>query len=431
MKPRVAIIGAGVVGILSAYSLAKRGAKVTVIERNPAAAHGCSQANAGILAIGHASAWAKPAAVRSILRAVVGIEPGVQVTQLIDPTLWRWGAQFLSHCSNKAHLINTKKLQNLAMMSRDTTKVVEAELELAGLLRHEGGLYLFQNTDQFQNYVASLALQTEVVKNQMHVLDHDALIRLEPSLANIANKLAGGVFSPLDSVGDCHLFTQKVAEVLVQKFDVELRFENVVNGFRQRQQNITTVETDCGSLKVDAVLLATGTQTPQLTRQLGFSPAIYPVKGYSGTWPINDHTRIPRLPFVDETELLAVASYGDSLRVTAIAEFAGQHDYSLPESRINLLQNYVLQNFGNAVTQEAARFWCGQRPTTPAGPPFLGRVRQFKNLWINAGHGQLGWTMAAGSGELIAQAMNGENMNLLDFSCAAHWLDTQPNAPPF
>jgi D-amino-acid dehydrogenase len=170
------------------------------------------------------------------------------------------------------------------------------------------------------------------------------------------------------------------------------------------------------------VVLATGVETPDLTRPLGFAPAIYPVKGYSGTWRITDPAGVPTLPFVDETELLAVANYGDRLRVTAIAEFAGR-DRSLPADRVKLLDAYVRRSFGAAVDLDHPEFWTGLRPTTPAGPPYLGRVRRFENLWINAGHGQLGWTMSLGAAEILAQAMAGEPPALRDVSSRARWLE--------
>ena len=281
---------------------------------------------------------------------------------------------------------------------------------------HDGALYLFQDKAQFRSYAAKVSSGHEI-----EVLDRAALIALEPSLAAMGERLAGGLRSHIDSVGDCHLFTGRTGEWLNRE-GIEFRYETTVTGFKHKTGRIAAVETSTGPISCDAVVLATGTETPDLTRALGFVPNIYPVKGYSGTWRITDPAGVPRLPFVDETELLAVSNYGDRLRVTAIAEFAGR-DRSLPAERLQLLDDYVRRNFPTGVDLMTPEFWAGLRPTTPAGPPYLGRVRAYDNLWINAGHGQLGWTMSLGSAEILAQAMTGETPALTGVSATAKWLD--------
>ena len=420
---KVVVIGAGVIGLFSAYSLAKHGAAVTVIDGRAAPAEGCSYANAGILAVGHATAWAGPSALGSMARALVGREPGVRVSTLTDPALWRWGLQFLRHCTAAQHTRNTTKLQRLARMSRELSKEIENDLGLQGLMRHDGGLYLFGQAEQFSAHAASLHAESDPSREAVMALQGQALLDREPALSHFPSRPAGGLFSPFDSVGDCHRFTVEAAHVLMQRWDVSFKFNQSVERIDHAADRVQSVTTNTDTIEADAVLLATGTQTPALTRTLGFSPAIYPVKGYSGTWQIQNPEKIPRLPFVDESELLAVASYDGKLRVTALAEFAGKDDLSLPESRLAVLQDYVARHFGDAVDIDSARFWTGQRPATPAGPPFLGRVKRFSNLWINAGHGQLGWTMGAGSGALLAQAMHGLTPELQDVSSEARWLE--------
>ncbi|SFJ23154.1 FAD-dependent oxidoreductase [Celeribacter neptunius] len=427
-KPPVVVIGAGVVGVLTAYSLAKRGRSVTVIDRAPAPAELCSRANAGILAVGHAKAWAGPAARGSILRALAGREPGVAITRLMDIALWRWGAEFLRNCSARAHAANSAKLQRLSRYSRALTKRIEADLDLPSELRHDGGLYLFQNQAQFAAHSASLGkdgshgMDGHGEDRAMKALPPEALSGKDPALAQLPMHLAGGLFSPLDSVGDCHAFTRRVAAALAERPGVSFRFGVNVTGFERHGARLDTVLTDQGPVQAEAVVLATGVDTPTLSRSLGVRPKIYPVKGYSGTWKILDDTRIPHLPFIDETALMAVASYGGRLRVTALAEFAG-HDTSLPEARRKLLQDYVAGTFGDAVDLDRAEFWTGLRPSTPAGPPYLGRVRKIDNLWINAGHGQLGWTMAAGCAELLAARLTGDQTEIDTVSSTAPWLD--------
>lgn len=176
-----------------------------------------------------------------------------------------------------------------------------------------------------------------------------------------------------------------------------------------------------GEVPCSGVVLATGVETAEITRWLGFRPNIYPVKGYSGTWSVTDTAGVPRLPFVDESELMAVATFDGVFRVTAIAEFARQ-DRSLRTEAIEKIDSYVRRSFGSALDLDAPVFWAGLRPTTPAGPPFLGRLKAADNLWINAGHGQLGWTMSAGAAKVLAASIAGEEPELQDVSSRAGWL---------
>jgi D-amino-acid dehydrogenase len=295
----------------------------------------------------------------------------------------------------------------------------EDEMGLPKDTRHSGGLYLFQDESAFERHVASLGDNTD--KTEVEVLDRAGVLALEPGLAGL-DRLAGGLLCHVDSVGDCRLFTKRTCDFLACSNVAEFLFRRRVTGFRRAGGRIEAVETDAGDAECDAVVLATGVETPRLCGPLGFTPPIYPVKGYSGTWTVTDPQGIPSRPFVDETELLAVASYGGKLRVTAIAEFAG-HDRGLRADRTALLDAYVRRNFGETVDLETPEYWAGLRPSTPAGPPYLGRVRQYENLWMNAGHGQLGWTMSLGCGEVLSALIAGEAPPIAAVSAGAPWLE--------
>ncbi|OAF08297.1 hypothetical protein AXW67_29035 [Bradyrhizobium neotropicale] len=398
--------------------MAKRGLNVAVIDALSGPAEMCSRANAGIIAVGHAKAWAGPGAPAAMINAFAGRDPSVKVTRLTDPTLWRWGVEFLLNCSPSAHRRNTDKLQRLSRYSRDLAAAAEVEMNLPAEIRHQGGLYLFQDKAQFSTYVASIEDHGD---GSVEVLGRDALIAREPGLSGMSGRLVGGLFSATDSVGDCRLFTQRTTAYLNQIHNVSLHFKTRVIGLRRANNIIEAVQTNHGDIPCAAVILATGVETSDITHPLGFRATIYPVKGYSGTWKIIDPAGVPTIPYVDETELLAVATYGRKLRVTAIAEFAA-HDRSVSEASISHIAEYVRQSFGDAVDLETPEFWAGLRPTTPAGPPYLGRVRMFDNLWVNAGHGQLGWTMSFGCGELLAQRITGEQTSLENVSATASWL---------
>ena len=409
------VIGGGIVGLTSAYALARKGYRVTVIDKLPGVSEMCSRANAGIIAVGHAHAWAEPQAIASIFRALLGREPSVKITRLFDPQLWRWGLHFLRHCTSAAHRDNSLKLLKLSMLSSELLARVEDDMQLERAIRHQGGLYLYKDAQQFERKAASLD------EDSLQVLNTEQLIRYEPWLMNMRQELVGGILSPRDGVGDCYQFSQRCYQYLNDSKDVEFMFGCRVHKLEQNQNRIVAVQTDRGRIPCQQVLLATGIETPELTASLGFKPLIYPVKGYSGTWQISDPEAVPRIPFVDESEFLAVGSYGGSLRVTAIAEFAGR-DTALSEQRLDVLQRYVQRHLPDAVDTENAQFWTGMRPTTPTGVPYLGRVRHLENLWLNAGHGQLGWTMSMGCAQVIAQLMSTGSSALSDVSIKASWL---------
>lgn len=418
MHGRTIVIGAGIVGMTTAYALARHGHAVTVIDRLSAPAELCSHANAGIVAVGHAKAWAEPAAIGAIARALAGREPSVRVTQPWDPALWRWGLHFLRNCSNARHRANTAKLQRLSRYSRELLATAEADMGLPTETRHDGGLYLFQDAAQFDASCASLRDHDD----SFEILGRDELMAREPGLRQLAGTLSGGLFCRYDSVGDCRLFTVRCHDYLARGGQVEFMFDTTVSGFQRHGTRISAVETDRGPIAGTQIVLATGVETPDITRALGISPPIYPVKGYSGTWRIVDPAGVPKLPFIDETAFLAVGTYGGLLRATSIAEFAGR-DMRLPEERIARLSDYVRRAFGSAVDLESPTYWTGLRPATPAGPPYLGRIRRFENLWINAGHGQLGWTMSLGCGALLAQLIANARPALRGVSSQARWLE--------
>ncbi len=420
MNQPIVVIGAGIIGMMSAYALAKRGHRVTVIDRLPAPAELCSHANAGIVAVGHAQAWAEPKAIAAIFRALMGRDPSVRVSKFWDFELWRWGVDFLLNCTSAANRSNSEKLKKLSRFSSELLQGIEADMGLAQETRHEGGLYLFRDEVQFHTHVASLAEHADA---QLKVLERAQLLDHEPALADMPDRYVGGLLSEADAVGDCRRFTIRTRDYLEQSGKVDFLFDTAVTGFNRTESGIDAVKTDQGPIPCAQVILATGVETVDITRPLGFKPLIYPVKGYSGTWRVIDGAKLPNKPFVDETEFLAVANYGDRLRVTATAEFAGR-DTSLPADRIAVIENYVRRNMGAAVDLDSPEFWTGMRPTTPVGAPYLGRVRHIPNLWINAGHGQLGWTMSAGCGEIIAQLMSGISPTLTGLSAQARWLDS-------
>lgn len=416
----IAVVGAGIIGVTTAYHLARAGHRVTVIDRAAGPAETCSFANAGIIAVGHAESWAGPAAPRQMLRALSGRDPSVKVSRLMDPALWRWGLGFLRNCSATAHQRNSDAMLRLARLGRNTLQQMEAELGFAFAQGHDGAVYLYTSAQQ---YAARLQGPVDG-ETGFAACSAEQLIEMDPALRAFAGTLQGGLVSGVDSKGDCRAFTLQLADWLGREKGVRFRFGCTVTGIERDAHRATALLTDHGRIDCAQIVLAAGVATPELLRPLGLRASIYPVKGYSATYPILDPSRIPARPFVDETSLLAVTRLDDRLRVTAIAEFAG-HDNRVRPDRLAYLDDYVRRHFKGAVDLDGASHWAGLRPTTPSGRPYLGQLKPVPNIWINAGHGQLGWTMSAGAGLVLANQIAGQASGLGAISEQAGWL----NAP--
>lgn len=414
---RVAVIGAGVIGVTTAYHLARQGFQVLVLDEADVPAAMCSHANAGIIAVGHASSWAGPAAPRQMVRAFLGKEPSVMVSRFMDPDLWRWGLSFLRNCRAAAHRKHSDAMALLSRHGRSALQDLEREAGLIFDQAHDGVYYLYTCPTQF-----AARLQGDFGGDTgFTALDAPTLMQMDPALQTFDGRLQGGLISNVDSKGDCQKFTTSLANWLSDQGNVTFHFGCKVTGYDIRGATVHAVLTDTGRYACDHVVIAAGTATPKLTASFGVRPLIYPVKGYSATYPILDASHIPDRPFIDETSLLAVTRLGDRLRVTAIAEFAG-HDKTITADRVAYLDRYVARYFSGAVDVAQAEHWAGLRPTTPSGRPYLGRLRKTANVWLNAGHGQLGWTMAVGAGEVLAAMIAGKPNSGAQVSETARWL---------
>lgn len=418
----IVVLGAGVVGLLTAHYLAARGDHVAVVDRESAPAEACSRGNAGIVAIGHAEAWAGPDAPGRLLRAAFGRDPAIKIASFWDLELMRWGGRFLANCTKAAHRRNSDRLLRLSTYSRELLRSLEDELALEYGQQHAGSIYFFQDPRQFEARLRSLDGAARDA-GAFRELSAAAIVELEPALAPIAADLAGGFLSSGDFSGDCHLFCRALASHLRKNNRVRFCYDTDVTRLRIEKGLVKAVETASGpDLDCDTVVVALGAGTPRVLMSAGARAPIYPVKGYSATYPVTDSARAPKLSGVDETALVGFARYGDRLRLTAMAEFAGG-DLSTPRARLQVLDRYAASAFAGAIDLTRAEHWAGSRPSTPQGPPYLGRLKHCPNLWVNAGHGQLGWTMAAGSGRIVADLIGGRRPGLTDVSAEAAWLE--------
>jgi D-amino-acid dehydrogenase len=401
---KIIVLGSGVIGTTSAYYLAKAGHEVTVIDRQPAAGLETSFANAGEVSPGYAAPWAGPGVPMKAVKWLLMQHSPLVVRPAFDPEMWRWMFQMLANCNQKSYETNKGRMVRLAEYSRDCLVELRADTGIAYDERSQGTLQLFRTQKQLDGSAADIA----VLKRYgvpYSVLDPAGCEKAEPALSNVRGKFVGGLQLPGDETGDCFKFTQRLAQMaegLGVKFrqNVDIR-RLVVDGDR-----ITGVVTDKGELKADSFVLALGSYSPLMLRQVGIRIPVYPVKGYSITIPIVDAAGAPESTVMDETFKVAITRLGDRIRVGGTAEIAG-YDMSLRQARRDTLVHSVSDLFPHGGDTSKAEFWCGLRPMTPDGTPVMGPT-PFRNLFLNTGHGTLGWTMACGSGRVLADLVSGK-----------------------
>lgn len=401
---KILVLGAGVIGTTTAYYLARDGHEVTVIDRQPGPALETSFANAGEISPGYASPWAGPGIPQKAVKWLMMAHPPLILRASLDPAMIEWGLRMLANCTSNAYAINKARMVRIAEYSRDMLIALRAETPIAYDERMQGTLQLFRE----QKQVDAAHKDIEVLEQYgvpYQVLDRAGCIAAEPGLANSTANIAGGLRLPHDETGDCFIFTNKLAE-MAKALGVDFRFNTNIEGIEQQGDRITGVRTDAGTLTADHYVLAMGSFTPLMAKTLGLKLPIYPVKGYSITAPISDAEKAPVSTVLDESYKIAITRLGDRIRVGGMAELSGYNTRLSPKRR-ETLAYCVNDLFPGAGDTEAASFWTGMRPMTPDGTPVLGRGKQ-TNLFINAGHGTLGWTMACGSGRAIADLIAGK-----------------------
>ncbi|WP_376701980.1 D-amino acid dehydrogenase [Mesorhizobium sp. ISC25] len=401
---KISVLGAGVVGTAAAYCLASDGHAVTVIERHPAAARGTSRSNAGLVSPGDATAWASPAALKTFLRGLYNHDLGIKVRLRFDPYFFAWSLRFLRQCTHKRMRANTDVKLRLALYSRDCINAVTAETGIHYDERKKGILYFFRSQQSFDTgsdnyrYLGEHGLPIEIV-------GRDRLVELEPGLAGAKDKIAGGVYSPIDQTGDSSQFTQRLAAYAAEKLGVQFLYGTTVEGLDIDGDRVRAVMTSAGPVAGDAVVISMGPESGLLGRRYGIDLPVYPVKGYTVTVPLEDKSKGPIMGGADEDRLIGYSRLGNRLRMSSTAEFNG-FDRTFKPRDFNSILNTGKDLFPGAFDESKAELWAGLRPMMPNSVPVIGRAR-YDNLYLDTGHGHLGWTMACGSGKFLADIVAG------------------------
>ena len=402
---KVIVMGAGVVGVASAWYLAEAGHEVVLIDRQPGPALETSFANAGEISPGYASPWAAPAIPVKALRWLFMRHAPLIIAPRLDMAMLRWTLAMLRNCTAARYALNKSRMVRLAEYSRDELIALRERLALDYDQRSQGTLQLFRTQKQLDASAGDIAvLQDYGVPYEL--LDRDGCVAAEPGLAASRDHFLGGLRLPHDETGDCHIFTNKLA-ALLPAMGVDVRYNTAIEAIDMEGGRVTGVRTDAGTMRGDACLVALASYAPALLRPLGLRLPIYPVKGYSITLPIADEARAPVSTLLDESYKIAITRLGDRIRVGGMAELSG-FNRALAPRREATLRHSLNDLFPGAADNDApSGFWSGLRPMTPDSTPVVGAT-PIPGLFLNAGHGTLGWTMACGSGRLITDIIGGK-----------------------
>lgn len=415
---KVIVLGAGVVGVTTAWYLARAGAEVRVLDRQPGPGMETSFANAGELSYGMTSPWAAPGIPMKAVKWLFMRHRPLFIRPMIDPVMWSWGIQMLRNCNADSYRLNKGRMVRISNYSRDAMTDLLADVPLDFDMREQGTLQLFRTEKQLKGSKSDQEVLAEY-GSPYTVLDRDECIAVEPGLRHVADKFVGGLRLLSDRTGDCRMFTLALAERAAE-IGVSFRYGNTIAGFSHHGDRITSVETDHGPETADAYVCALGPYAPILMRAVGVRLPIYPIKGYSITLPVTDDASAPQSTLMDETHKVAITRLGDRIRVAGQAEIIG-YNARLGKGATDTVRYVVSDLFPKGGDVSRAEGWTGLRPMTPDGTPVIGPTR-FSNLFLNTGHGTLGWTMACGSGRAVADVVLGRTPEIsLDGLTAARY----------
>ena len=398
------VLGGGVVGVTTAYFLAKAGHEVTILEEKDGLGLEASSGNAGIIAPGHSFAWASPRAPRMLWDSLRGGETAIRIRPTTDLRLYTWGLRFLRECTADRARRNTLIKLRLCQYSQSVMNdLVRAEqIEYHAITK--GALYLYRAGAELEAGVKKMALLAEHGQKQ-EILDARGVAQLDPVFEPVQAKIAGAIRDVGDSSGDSRVFVENLARACREKLGVVVKIGTRVTALQAGGDRIDAALTNAGVLTADNYVLALGVGAPIVARTAGVSLPVYPAKGYSSTFPLKPGGRAPMVPGVDERWLVGWSRLGDRLRLTSTAEFAG-YDWGWTPRDFNNILTLARDLFPDAADYDRGEYRACLRPMTPDGPPILGLGRH-RNLFFNSGHGHMGWTMACGTARIVADLMMG------------------------
>lgn len=408
---KVLVLGAGVIGVTTAWFLSKSGHDVTVVDRQPAAGMETSFANGGQISVSHAEPWANPSAPLKVLKWLAREDAPLLFRLRPDVRQWLWGLSFLRECTPARTRHNIRQIVTLGLYSRATLQALRAETGIQYDHLARGILHFYTSQAELDAAIEPARVMREHGCD-IEMLSPEQCVAVEPALASARKLLAGGSMTRSDESGDAHKFTQALA-ALCARDGVTFRADSRILGLERKGDRIGGVQLDNGRLEADAYVVSLGAYSPLLTRPAGIDLNIYPAKGYSATVPVADAGQAYSVSLTDDEYKLVFSRLGDRLRIAGTAELNG-YSTGLNEVRCRALLRRTEALFPGAGDMARAELWTGLRPATPSNVPCIGATR-YPNLFLNTGHGTLGWTHSCGSGKALADIVSGRQPEI-DFA---------------
>jgi D-amino-acid dehydrogenase len=405
---RVIVLGAGVVGTTAAWYLMRAGHEVTVVEREPEAGLETSYANGGQISVSHAEPWANPAAPRKVLKWLFKEDAPLLFRLRLDLAQWEWGLRFLGECLPSHTRDNIIQIVRLGLYSRESLKALRAETGIEYDHLERGILHFYTNRQSYDDALAPAELMRDIGCNRI-IRSAEECIAIEPALSQMRDRLAGGTYTSEDESGDAHLFTVRLAALAADR-GVSFLYGHRIDAIDHTGESVSGVrvtdpEGRAKRVTADAYVVALGSYSPLMVKPLGLRLPIYPVKGYSVTMPVADPSKTPCVSLTDDEYKLVMSRLGDRMRIAGTAELNG-YDRELNETRCRAILTRFESCFPGACDASQAKFWTGLRPATPGNVPLIGRMG-YPNLFLDTGHGTLGWTHSCGSGRALADIVSG------------------------
>jgi len=405
---QVVVLGAGVVGVAAAWYLREAGHDVLVLDRQPGPGMEASFANGGQISVSHAEPWASPGALAQVIEWLGREDAPLLFRLRMDPRQWSWGLRFLVECLPSRYRRNTARLVRLGLYSRATLQALRRQTGIEYDQLERGILHFYTDPRALEaaaehaGFMRGLGVDRETKTRE-------ECIAIEPALAALGTRLAGGTYSAADESGDAHAFTRELAKLCAAR-GVQFEFGKTIERIVAEGDRVRAIQADGKPVRADAFVVSLGSYSPQLLRPIGVRLAIYPAKGYSVTLPVKHPAAAWTVSLTDEAHKIVFSRLGERLRVAGTAEIAG-YDTSVNEVRCRAIVARTRELFPDAGDYEKTEYWSGLRPATPGNIPYIGRTR-YANLFLNTGHGTLGWTHACGSGRLTADIVSGRKTEI-------------------
>ena len=400
---KVLILGGGVIGVTSAYFLAKQGHDVTVVERQESVALETSYANAGQVSYAYSSPWATPGIPLKAIKWLLSKHPPLVINPMMSTETLKFIYRMLKNCNHSSFNINKGRMLRISNYAKGCLSEIERDTKIEYEQRKKGFLQILRTNKQVVDTQKDIAV-LEQFGTSYKVLDVDGCLAVEPGLKHVKHTIAGGLQFEGDVTGNCFKFTNELQKKCLE-LGVNFEFNIIVESLLIDNRKICAVKTNKGDMAADSFVVAMGSYTAKLLQPVGIDIPVYPVKGYSITVPVLSDEDAPQSTVMDETHKVAITRLGNNVRAAGTAELTG-YNLSLREKSRATVRHSVQSLFPYATDMSDDQFWTGLRPMTPDGTPVIGKT-PISNLFLNTGHGTLGWTMSTGSGKLIADIVSG------------------------